>query len=366
MGIFLFFLILAILVLSHEFGHFIVAKWAGVRVDEFGFGFPPRLFGVKRGETLYSINAVPFGGFVKIFGEDPSKEPLTEEEKKRSLSNKSKKIQAAVIVAGVFFNFLLAWVFISGGLVLGLPTPAGEEITGAVLKNAKLMITSVKEGSPAAAARLKPGDNILSLQSEEKLLENPTDDQAREFIFESGGNPITLAYLRNGASARTVLSAKEGVVQNKLAIGVSLDMVGIMSLPFFQAIWHGLRQTVELSIFTTISILAFIKALLLGQAGLSSVSGPVGIIGLVGDASSLGFVYLLSLTAMISINLAVLNLVPLPALDGGRLLFVFIEYLKGSPIKPSVTNAANAIGFGLLLFLMLLVTYSDILKLSSG
>ncbi len=366
MGILLFFLILAILVLSHEFGHFIVAKWSGVRVDEFGLGFPPRLFGVKKGETLYSINAVPFGGFVKIFGEDACKEPLTDEEKKRSLSFQSKKVQAAVIVAGVFFNFLLAWALISGGLVLGLPTPVGEELAGAVFEDTRLIITSVKEASPAAAARLKAGDNIINLKSGEKILENPTDDKARTFIAESGGNPITFTYLRNGVSMQTILSAKEGVVPDKLAIGVSMEMVGIMSLPFFQAIWHGLRQTVELSVYTTISILAFIKALFVGQAGLSSVSGPVGIVGLVGDASSLGFVYLLSLTAIISINLAVLNLVPFPALDGGRLLFVFIEYLKGSPIKPSVANAMNAIGFGLLLFLMFLVTYNDILKLSSG
>ncbi len=363
MSIILFIVILLVLVLVHEFGHFIVAKKFGIRVDEFGFGFPPRLFSKKFGETRYSFNAIPFGGFVKIFGENPDEESISGLDKKRSFVNKPKHIQAAVLVAGVFANFVLAWLLISIGFMSGMPTSAGTEPSGVVLQNQNLMVTSVMKNSPAETAGLRSGDKILAIKSADSELGFINPASVQEFIAPRAGVPLELSIKRDGQVDQLKITPKEGLIEGRGAIGVSLDMVGVLKLPIHKALWQGLKTTSILTAETAKSLGKLVRDAFAGKADLSQVTGPVGIVGVVGDAYHFGFVYLLSFAALISINLAIINLVPFPALDGGRLFFLLIEKIKGSPIKPVIANAINAIGFGLLLLLMAVVTFHDIAKL---
>lgn len=364
MSILLFLIILVVLIVSHEFGHFVVAKLFGIRVDEFAVGFPPRLWGVKKGETEYSLNALPFGGYVKIFGENLDDPLLHDHEKrKRSLIHKPKLVQAAVISAGVAFNLLLAWVLISFGFAVGFPTAVSGSGYEAYAKDTALTITSVGPGTPAEAAGLKPGDRILSLSSDADTLSPKAPEEMQNFIFGHGGAPIEIRYKRGQIEQTMEIVPREGIVPGKKAIGVSMDLVGTVTLPFYKAIWEGAKNTYFLTEGTVAGLWGLVKSTLVGQGNLSALTGPVGIVKLVGDMSALGPVYLLGFTALISINLAVINLIPVPALDGGRLLFVLIEWLKGSPINPRAARVVNAVGFALLIMLMVVVTYHDIARL---
>jgi len=363
MSILLFIIILAVLILAHEFGHFIIAKRSGIRVDEFGIGFPPKIFGKKIGETEYSLNLLPIGGFVKIFGETPDEESSNGPDAKRSFINKPKYIQAAVLFAGVFFNVLLAWFLISAGFMIGLPTPVDATPEGRPLQNINLVITEILPDSPAQNSGLQVGDKILSLKAGENGIILPSPEATQEFIATRTGEDITVAIQRGKQSAEDfIIRPIEGIIERP-AIGIAMDEIGILKLPFYLAFWEGAKLTIMLTEATFFGLTGFLGDIFTGNADLSAVAGPVGIVGIVGDASGFGFIYLLSLTALISINLAIINLIPFPALDGGRLLFLLIETIKGSPIKPSIANATNAIGFALLILLMVVITYSDIVKI---
>ncbi len=363
MSVLLFFIILALLILVHEFGHFIIAKKSGIRVDEFGLGFPPKLFGKKIGETEYTLNLIPFGGFVKIFGETPDEASLTGTDSARSLVRKPRLIQAAVISGGVLFNVLFAWLLISAGFMVGLPTSVENAPIGARIVDEHLAIIGVEQGSPAAEAGLKPGDRILSLRAGEDALSDPTASAVRDFTAERGAQEIEL-FIRRG---ETVVSARvtpvTGIVEGRTAIGIGMDRVGIVSLPPHRALIHGVEATWSLTVATAGALWGILAGLFEGNARLSDLTGPVGIVGVVGDAAQVGFAYLVSLTALISINLAIINILPIPALDGGRLLFIIVEAITRRPVNTRFANAAHTIGFVLLIGLMLLITYHDIIKL---
>ncbi|MBI2617852.1 site-2 protease family protein [Candidatus Kaiserbacteria bacterium] len=364
MSILIFLAVLLVLIIVHEFGHFIVAKRAGIRVDEFGIGFPPKLFGIKKGETEYTLNALPFGGFVRIFGENPDDPLLQGPDSDRALVRKPKLVQAAVLFAGVFFNVLLAWILFSGTLMTGTPAVAGEHEK--YISNEKLLVTHVLPDTPASRTELRAGDAILSLSSGGSSIQPESPEEASAFIRAHHGESILLAFERDGVMFAAPLIPETGLIEESPetpAIGIGMGRVGELRLPFHLALLEGGEQTLSMLYRITLGIGTFLFDALLLQADLSTVAGPVGIVGLVGNASALGIVALLNFTAIISLNLAVINLIPFPALDGGRLLFLCIEALKGSPIKPKVAAAWNTAGFALLVLLMLVVTYSDILRL---
>lgn len=364
MSILLFIIILAALILVHELGHFIAAKRAGVRVDEFGLGFPPRLWKKKIGETVYSVNAFPIGGFVKIFGEDPSEESLKGKDSARSLTHKPRYVQAWIISAGIVFNLLFAWILISVGFMVGLPYSVDDSTYGARVQNSSLTITQVLPLSPAQKAGLKGGDIIVNLSSGAESITNPRTETTQKFI--ASHEEISLTYLRGTETKTITVRGEEGVVNGRRAIGISMDIVGTLKLPVHEAFFVGLSTTASMTYAMTVGILDFLKNIFVGRADFKDISGPVGIVGIVSDASTLGFIHLLSLTAIISINLAIINLLPFPALDGGRLFFLLIETIKRSPIKPEVANIANGIGFLVLIAVMVAVTFHDIAKLIQG
>ena len=368
MNIIIFIVILLILVLVHEFGHFFTAKRFGIKVDEFGFGFPPKLFGFKKGETEYTFNLFPLGGFVKIFGENPDEENTNGPDKARSFVNKPAWQQALVLFAGVFANFLLAWLLFSIGFMSGLPTSVGSERAGYKLQNINLVVISVLPNSPAEKAGLKIGDKIMNIKSGNNFTAYVNPEAIKSFVVANEGKEIDIGYVRGNYKDTTSLNTLKVVPvknssTNEPYIGISMDEIGTAKLPFFPALWEGLRLDWSMVKGTVLGLYTLIRDGLHGKGSLSAITGPVGMVGIVGDAYKFGFIYLLSFTALISVNLAIINLFPFPALDGGRLLFLLIEKIKGSRINPKAANIANMIGFSILIFFMLIVTYHDVIKL---
>ncbi|MCK4918694.1 MAG: RIP metalloprotease RseP [Candidatus Pacebacteria bacterium] len=367
MSILIFIIVLAILIFVHELGHFIFAKKTGMLVEEFAIGFPPRIFSKQKGETKYSIGIIPLGGYCKILGEDYDEDKNEDKNSlnyKRRFTNQSKINQAIVLVAGVAFNFLLAWLLFSVSFMSGMPVSASQ-FKDKVIQDPALVLLDVLPDSPAAKAGLEVGDTILSLVYEDEGIQDIKNIEIPvAFISSVGENEMELLYKRGEDVLLTKLTPQKDLLEvGSVAIGVSFDVIGIVELGIMEAIWEGLKMTGSLIKIITVSLALFIWGIFTGTSNLAQISGPVGIVSMVGSAFEFGFVYLMTFIALISINLGVINLIPIPALDGGRLLFLGIEAVKGSPIKPKVVNLLNFLGFVLLMLLMLIVTVSDVFKL---
>lgn len=360
MSLFLFIVILVALIVVHELGHFSVAKWFKIRVDEFGLGFPPKLGGIRRGETEYTVNAIPFGGFVRIYGEDGD----AGEGDSRSFARKNRGIQAAVIAAGVIMNVLFAWVLLSAGYMHGLPATADHQGFGEV-RNVETTIVQVLAGSPAEEAGIVPGSHVYEVRSETGAFmeRDGLADDVRHFIAQHSGEVLTLELAEGERIYEVTLQPEAGLVEDRRILGIVLEDAGTLQLPVHLALLEGAVLTYHLTIDTAIGLYDFFSGIVVGQADFSSVAGPVGIVGVVGDASRLGLAALITLTAVISINLAIINLIPFPALDGGRLLVVALEAISRRTFPKRFLGTYNLVGFALLILLMVVVTYHDIAKL---
>lgn len=488
-GIIAVIIFLSILILVHEVGHFLAAKKFGLLVEEFGFGLPPRIWGKKIGETIYSINALPFGGFVKIFGEEQSEQSelhqnlpnnirIVESElsykltglffqaqdqlgrfarekqygdvlenlfkkegieykreihvsvggknsnivdfliedkvvielkskpfisrndyyqAKRYLDSmnlelglivnfrephlKPKRIlnpkfrilsqgsdsfvdsdkvrsfgllpiwkRSLILFAGVFMNFLLGWLVISIVFSIGIPKA--------------ILITEVVPGSPAAEIGLVAGDKIVQANADQRGLDADSRGLELEsfikFINEHRGETINLEIERLGEIFDIKAVPRIDPPEGQGALGIALVEGGSPKMGIFSSFYEGLKTSVEITKSIVVAIFSLLKSAFIGEATLESVAGPVGIVKITAQAGTLGFIYLLQLLALISLNLAVINIIPFPALDGGRLLFLVIEKIKGSPLNPKFERFANAAGMALLLLLMLLITVKDI------
>lgn len=360
MEILIFIIVIVALIVVHEFGHFVAAKLSGMRVDEFGLGYPPRAATIaKIGETVYTLNWLPFGGFVKIYGEDGDGENT------RAFSRRPRVLQALVLVAGIAMNLLFAYVLITGALISGTPRAlSASELAQA--HSMELAVAAVLPGSPAAQAGLLPGDSILSAKDATGTWHAADPASFTTFIAESVGAPVTLSVQRNGSELSVVATPVAGVVTSdpsRYALGVEVATIGIVPLSLGKAIVQGASFTWSATVLTAEGLLHFFYSIFTLRADLSQVAGPVGIATAVGSASAQGIGNLFAIMAIISINLALINLIPIPALDGGRLLFVIIESVIRRPIKPSFARAANAIGFMLLVLLMVVVTAHDLFRI---
>ena len=357
MSIFIFIISLIVLIMVHELGHFSAAKIFKVRVDEFGLGLPPKVWGKRIGETIYSINWIPFGGFVKIFGENADDE-IKEGEENRNFQKKPGRVQAIILIAGVLFNFLFAWLLLSIGFMSGMPTPVGSAY-GSEVSDPQVTVVSVLPNSPASKAGLQVGDSIVSLEGLSKDL----SPEIVSNITTKSHNPLDIVYKRGPKTFEVNVTPEEGIVSGKMAIGISMEMIGILKLPIHKAFYEGLKTTSMLTYGTAQGLISFITKTIFLKSNLSEISGPVGIANIFSQASGLGISYIISMVALISVNLAVINLIPFPALDGGRLLFVAIEGVIRKPIHLKFVTVVNTIGFFLLLTLMVVVTVHDILRL---
>ncbi len=376
MEILIFIAVIVALIVVHEFGHFVAAKISGMRVDEFGLGYPPRVLVIgKVGETEYTLNWLPFGGFVKIYGEDPSTTTAQtrlatgQAVDPRAFSSKNRFLQALVLVAGVAMNLLFAYALITGALIAGTPRALSDNEI-AVAKNVELAVANVLPGSPADEAGLLPGDVILSAEDGHNLLSETSPSAFTKFVSEGGFNKtITLSIRHGSGEEKTIFVRPEaGVIStdpSRYALGVEVATIGVAPLSLDSAIVEGARITWGATVLTAVGLWHFFYGIFTLSADLSQVAGPVGIAGVVGSASLQGAGYLLSIMAIISINLALINLIPVPALDGGRLLFVIIESIIRRPINVRIAQSINAIGFLFLILLMLVVTANDIFKIVS-
>lgn len=364
MAIGIFIVILLGLILVHEFGHFSVAKVFGIRVEEFGIGFPPKLFGIKKGETEYTVNALPFGGFVRIFGEDQHSAALSPADANRSFVAQPKLVQVAVLVAGVGMNIITAWILLTVGYGIGLPADSSSYPQYAI-SDSHVTVITVAPQSPAEGAGILAGEQFVRIQAQTgSFLESDAlADDVRHFIAQHGGEALTITLSRGGAERTVVATPAEGLIPEGRALGVVLEDVGILRLPAHLALVEGGKLTLSLTKETVVGLANFFATLVRGNADFASVAGPVGIVGVVDEASQFGTAALIMLAAIISINLAIINLIPFPALDGGRVVMVGVEAITGRPISRSFFAWTSGVGFGLLILLMIVITYHDILRL---
>lgn len=368
MTILIFFAVLFVLVLVHEWGHFIVAKKTGMRVDEFGIGFPPKLFGIKKDGTEYTFNLFPIGGFVKIYGENAADAARDAEEggdTSRSFTSKSKWAQAAVLLAGVTMNIILAWFLFFIVFLIGVPTSIEEKDATSA---SNLVVVSVLPDSPAFEAGIPVGAEIIGYTNTTgagKL----TPSDFRMFSSQSNTAPLDIIYKKGGEEKTVHVVPEKGLIPDDIeqpAVGVKLTMVEVVRKPIFPAFIDATKTTFNTFVAIAVGIGSLFVDIVQNDADLSQVAGPIGIVSLVGDAAEFGLSSLLMFTAIISLNLAVINLLPIPALDGGRLLFVAIEAIIKRPIDPVWVARLNTFGFILLILLMVAVTYSDIAKKFAG
>jgi regulator of sigma E protease len=338
--------VLAVVIVAHELGHFATAKACGIKVEEFGLGYPPRLFGIKRGETVYSLNIIPLGGFTKMAGEeDPNVE--------RSLASKGVGTRLLVLSAGSLMNAILPFLLLSIAFIVPHDVWIGD-----------VVVEEVSTNSPAELAGIEAGDIIISANGKEI---NNTSDLSRYIQLNLGGELDLLLEHSDGSQEEVTLSPRWRPPEGEGAIGAGVitkdPVVESQSEPFWRAIPLGIGQTVETMVLFKNAILS----LFIGTADVGGVAGPVGIAQITGEVAKAGISPLLEWTAFFSLNLAILNLLPLPALDGGRIAFVLLEWVRrGKRISPKREGLVHFIGFALLMAFILAVTFQDIMRIISG
>jgi regulator of sigma E protease len=359
MTILIFLLLISVLVFLHELGHFWVAWRSGVRVDEFGIGFPPRLFSWKRNGVVYSINLLPLGGFVKIHGENGEDAANPD-----SFESKRARTRAAILGAGVAMNWVTAFLAMAVALAIGVEASPDSSL-GRWVENPRAVVASVELGSPAQVAGIEPGDAVLEVSARGSSIESPA---AHEFVAFTGVHPTGTALLvryetPEGQTHTATVTPAYRADLNRPVIGASVVDAGLAKLPIGYAIVEAGKYTVELTAHVAASLWGLVAKVFEREASIAELSGPVGIAVLAREASDVGFGQLLAFAAAISVNLAVLNLLPFPALDGGRLAVIAIEKATRRKVPAVWLGWVNLAGLALLLGLMAAVTISDIAKL---
>jgi len=343
-----FLFLLGLLIFVHEFGHFIVAKKFGIKVLKFSLGFGPAVLKKKIGETEYMISAIPLGGYVKLFGQELNEE-IPEEEKHRSFNDQSVWKRIGVVAAGPIMNIVLAFLFFTA---LGMPVTLP-------------IIGTVVPDMPAARAGIKPGDRVETINGKAV---NTWDDLA-EKVSKSGGQQLELEISRDGKLLKVTVVPEAPdepdlaeAANGRALIGIkpSSDALVIRKESLAQAPWVGAQQT-ALYTWKTIDVLYGMLSLQISPRGLG---GPIAIAKMAGESAKAGLVYYLFLIAFLSVNLAVLNFLPIPVLDGGHIFFFLIELVLGRPVSLKSREIAQQVGMAILLLLMIFVIYNDIVNIS--
>jgi|GEM_PF-121642 regulator of sigma E protease len=408
---------LSLIILVHEAGHFLFAKLAGIRVLEFGFGFPPRMFGAlkrhgrrveresieesvretvtdtahgevteivhevreidevvptakwtfffgkpsveeaedawRSGATIYSLNWLPFGGFVRLYGEDGVSTDESEREGRKhgiAFSAASFPRKALTMLAGVTMNIIFGWVLFSAVYMIGTPE--------------HLMVADIAPASPAEAAGLVAGDVIVRVEAGGVVLEDPIGTNAFIGLTKANlGEPMALSVQRGSDIHAVTVTGRVNPPAGEGALGVALNTIGTTRLPFFSALWEGMRSTGQMLVAVAVGFYDIITGIFVHPEIFKSVSGPVGIVDAAVQTGSLGIVYVLQFMALISLNLAVLNLIPFPALDGGRFLVIAFERLFRRELSRRFQMVVNSVGFVALVLLMVFVTVQDVGRL---
>jgi regulator of sigma E protease len=354
-SIILFLIILSILILVHELGHFFMARKFGIKIEELGLGYPPRLWGKRKGETTYSVNWLPFGGFVKMLGEDSDEQVKDKSQLKRAFFKQKKRVRITVLMAGVIMNFLLGVVLFAAIYTkLGIP----EEVD-------YLVITRVAEGSPAEAVGLKPEDKVVGMEGLVWPEKETVIKDFVEYVNQHRGEEIRLK-LEDGQEIGVVPRLEAETPEGQGALGVGITNVDAVLYPYwqrpFRGVWVGLKEAMAWSKEIVVSLGGMFYGLFKGEVP-KDVAGPVGIYEISKHVTREGFLATLQFVAILSVNLSILNLLPIPALDGGRLFFIVIESITRKRVKPEVEQVFHLIGIALIIGLMVLVTINDIRRL---
>ncbi len=397
----IFVLVLGILIFVHEFGHFVTARKLGIGVEEFGFGYPPRIFGVlvnkkrksatalanesgdlknlvpqagkkwqwfwgnkiksenldrvSHDPVIYSLNLLPLGGFVKILGENGEQSNNPE-----NFANQAAWKRSLVLSAGVIMNFIFAFLLLSAGFLLGLPQTIDQNTSLDKVRNQQVVIVEVFPQSPAAEQGIKVNDIILAVDGA------PVTNTNEVFEKLKLNQEVTFTIDRNTEKKDVTIAPKIMPEYDKPILGVAMVDTGIIKYGFFGSIWQGLRATAVLS-GRVLSALYTLLANLITQGKVSAdLSGPIGVAVITGQVAKMGFIYLLQFAAILSINLGIINIIPFPALDGGRLLFVLIEKIRRKKVSEKIEGIAHNAGFILLMALVAVITYRDILHYGGG
>ncbi len=337
--------VLSVLILVHELGHFIFAKATGVPVEEFGIGFPPRIFGKKWRGTIYSINWIPFGGFNRIAGEIDPAVP-------KGLASRGYGVRLLVLSGGIIMNLLLPFVL----LAVAFMVPHN-------IVDGKVLVENVSAGSPAATAGIETGDYIIAINDRPV---KSAGDLARNVQLHLGAEMDVTVLHADNATETVSLVPRWRPPADEGAIGIEYKVVNPAivseSLPFWEAIPAGARSCIE----TLVLYKNGIVGMIMGTVPFVP-AGPVGIVQVAGEVAHSGVSPVLELTAFISIAIAITQIIPFPALDGGRIIFVLIEWARrGKRVSPRVEGIVHTIGFIILLAVLVLITYQDIYRWATG
>jgi regulator of sigma E protease len=343
-----FFLLLIVLILVHELGHFFTAKLFKVRVVEFGIFLPPRIFSFKKGETIYSLNAIPLGGFNKLAGEEDPKVP-------GSLAGKSIPVRLLVLSAGSLMNIILPLILLSIAFMI----PHFESVNNIMTEKGEVLVLEVVANSPAAKASIKVNDIILNVDGEPIL--NVGDYE--RIVKANLGEEITVNIKHPDSSTIEVkLTPQVDAPATQGATGIAITTVVRKSYPFWEAIPNGAISYWNMILLFKDGIVGMIK----GTVPVN-VTGPVGLAQMTGEIVKTGIANLLMFAAVISLNLGILNIFPIPAMDGGRIVFVLLEWVRrGKRVSPKTEGMIHTIGFILLMIVFLVIAYKDIVRIVSG
>ncbi len=349
--------ILVLLIVVHELGHFAAAKWFGIRVEEFGIGYPPRALTLgKIGDTEYTVNWIPFGGFVRLFGDEGEKQHGS-----GALMDASRGVRAMVLVAGVAMNVLMGWALFTYALHLGVPRAVDESTPGAYL-----LITNVVAGSPAEAAGLAEGDRVVAVTAQDATLADLTPGTVSDFISARAGKQVSITYMRTGVTSTVVARPANAIIPDEAsrpALGVGLALVSDAPLSWGSSALAAFGSVRDAFTAVVGGLWTMLADTFHGKSAVADVVGPVGLVKVVGDAAKHGFGNVLALAAFISVNLAVINLIPIPALDGGRIFLLGFEAIFRKDAPRLFVQILNIIGVACILLLMIVVTYHDIARL---
>ena len=376
-----FILILGFMIFVHEMGHFVMARVMGVKAEEFGFGFPPRVFGVvfnehtkkwdfirgnkkigKRKDTIYSLNWIPLGGFVKILGEDG--DPIKDKHGKKdpqSFSSQAIWKRIVILAAGVVMNFLGAILILSFGFFIGLPQAVEDDASGR-LKDPKIQVVEIAKESPASSMGLAPGDQLVALAAGNEIVAAKSVDEAVVFLERHAGSEVVVEVKRGDDIIYVTGTPRLNPPEGQGALGIVLTKTAIVSYPFFESIERGVIYSFDIAVLIVKSLGILVKDLVTTGKTAADVSGPVGIFFFANQAAEMGLAYILQFAAVLSINLAIINILPLPALDGGRIAFLILEKIKKSPVSLGLEQKVHLVGFYLLILLMAVVTIKDLIK----
>lgn len=367
----LFLAILSVLVLVHEGGHFLAAKKAKILVEEFGFGYPPKIWSKKIGETIYSINWILFGGFVKLYGEEIEKKA----KKKSAFWAKSKKARTSVIVAGVLANFILAiFCFSIIYSFSGIPT-----------KTEKVKVIAIAKDSPAEKNGIKPEDEIISVddekinnlerftelvrqkkgQSIKLMLERKKDNPCLEKVL--GGGPSSGGFSCQEGKLILFITPRENPPENEGPLGVAVSNIDILKYPFWQMPVRGTIEGFKEAIGWGLLIVNSLKKMVIDLVtqGMipKDIAGPIGIFQITSGVAQSGILAILQFVGILSVNLAVVNILPIPAFDGGKIMFILYEVITKKRPRPEVERWVNTIGMIFIILLIILITINDVARI---